>query len=71
MRITPLSQWGKDWKASADKVDASVDMKTTPPTQLENMSGQKYFTYAARLLKIHPPHATDFSQVARMEQERP
>ena len=23
------------------------------------MSAEKYFTYAAELLKLHPPHATD------------
>ncbi len=64
--ITPLSQWGKDWKAPAGKVDLSIDMKTPPVKQVENMSGKEFFEYAARLMKLHPPHVTDFSQVARL-----
>src|SRR5262249_11496074 len=27
----------------------------------------KYFTYAAELLKLHPPHATDQAQIARIK----
>ena len=38
MKLTPLSQWGKSWlKASAGKVDSTVDMKTPPLKQVENM----------------------------------
>jgi hypothetical protein len=66
MKITPLSQWGKTWKAPAGKVVSSVDMKTPPMKQVENMSGKEFFEYAAKLMKLHPPKATDFSQVARI-----
>jgi hypothetical protein len=66
MKITPLSQWGKTWKAPAGKVNPKIDMKTPPSKQVENMSGQQFFEYGARLMKLHPPKATDFSQVARM-----
>jgi hypothetical protein len=66
MKLTPLSQWGKTWKAPAGKVNPKIDMKTPPLKQVENMSGQQFFEYGARLMKLHPPKATDFSQVARM-----
>jgi hypothetical protein len=66
MKLTPLSQWGKSWKAPAGKVDSTVDMKKPPLKQVENMSGQQFFEYGARLMKLHPPKATDFSQVARL-----
>ena len=66
MKITPLSQWGKTWKAPAGKVNPKIDMKTPLMKQVENMSGKEFFKYAAKLMKLHPPKATDFSQVARM-----
>ena len=30
-------------------------MKTPPKTQVDTMPAAKYFTYAAELLKLHPP----------------
>jgi hypothetical protein len=70
LKLTPLSQWGKtkNWKAPAGKVDPSIDMKTPPMKQVEKMSGKQFFEHAAKLLKLQPPHATDFSQVARLAQ---
>ena len=67
MKLTPLSQWGKKWKAPAGKVDPSVDMKTPPAVQVEKMSGKQFFEYASKLMKLHPPKVTDFSQVARLK----
>ena len=67
MKITPLSQWGKDWTAPAGTVDSSVDMKTPPLEQVENMSAKAFFERAADLMKLHPPKYTDYSQVWRME----
>jgi hypothetical protein len=66
MKITPLSQWGKTWKAPAGKVDSSIDMKTPPMKQVDSMSGKEFFEYAAKLMKLHSPKPTDFSQVARL-----
>ncbi|TFG75728.1 MAG: DUF1254 domain-containing protein [Thermodesulfobacteriales bacterium] len=67
MKITPLSQWGKDWTAPAGKVDPSIDMKIPPMDQVNNMSGKEFFEYATQLMKLHSPQATDFSQVARLK----
>ena len=66
MKITPLSQWGKTWNPPPGKVDPSIDMKTPPKDQVNNMSGKEFFEYAAQLMKLYPPQATDFSQIARL-----
>ena len=69
MQITPLSQWGKGQvKLPAFKADPSVDMKTEPLKQVNNMAGDAYFAYAAELMKLHAPHLSDGSTVARMKQ---
>jgi hypothetical protein len=66
-KVVPLSEWGKPSKPIESKLDASVDMKTPPKTQVDNMSGEKYFAYAAELMKLHPPHITDQPIVAQMK----
>ncbi len=68
LKITPLSEWGKDWNARGGNVDSSVDMKTPPMEQVNSMTGKEFFEYAAKLMKLHPPKATDFSQIARLNQ---
>jgi len=65
-RITPLSKWGKQPQPVNFKPDPSVDMKTDPLTQVTSMSAAEYFAYGADLMKLHPPHATDWSQIERM-----
>jgi len=67
MKVTPLSQWGKDPTPVPGVVDPSVDMKTPPMKQVETMPGRQFFEYAARLLKKHPPHFTDYSQAWRLQ----
>jgi hypothetical protein len=66
-KITPLSGWGKSPEAVTGKIDPSVDMKTPPKIQVDTMSGDKYFTYAAEVMKVNPPHITDEPIVARMK----
>ncbi|TYC49309.1 DUF1254 domain-containing protein [Rhodobacterales bacterium] len=68
LKISPLSQWGKDLKAPQVTVDKSVDMKTPPKVQVDTMSGETYFTRAAELLKTIPPHSTDQPILARLKQ---
>lgn len=65
--VTPLERWGKERNPPAPFVaDATVDMKTPPMVQVHAMSGEEFFTTAARLFAIHPPHVTDWSICARI-----
>jgi hypothetical protein len=66
-KVTPLSQWGKSTVVPQAKIDPSVDMKTPPLVQVDTMPAAKYFSYAAELLKLHPPHVTDQPIIARMK----
>ncbi|NIX77184.1 DUF1254 domain-containing protein [Microvirga terricola] len=66
-KITPLSEWGKTPKAPEVKIDPSIDMKTPPKVQVDTMPGEKFFAYAAELMKLHPPHITDQPIIARMK----
>jgi hypothetical protein len=66
-KITPLSQWGKEPVAREAKIDPSVDMKTPPKIQVDTMPADKYFAYAAELLKLHPPHITDEPIIAQLK----
>jgi hypothetical protein len=66
-KITPLSEWGKKPKPAEVKTDPSVDMKTPPKTQVDTMPADKYFAYAAELLKLQPPHLTDEPIIAQMK----
>jgi hypothetical protein len=65
--ITPLSQWGKRVKPVEGAIDPWLDMKTPPLLQVNNMPAAKYFAYGAELMKLNPPHITDWSTVARMK----
>ena len=66
-KVTPLSRWGKTPEPVTVTIDPSVDMKTPPKTQVDTMPADKYFTYAAELLKLHPPHTTDQPIIAQMK----
>jgi hypothetical protein len=65
--VTLLSQWGKVAQPVKAVIDAGVDMKTPPLDQVNNMPAADYFKYAAELMKVNPPHATDWSIVARLK----
>ncbi|MBB4041582.1 hypothetical protein GGR34_003259 [Microvirga flocculans] len=63
-----MSEWGKPQKPlEPAKIDPSVDVKTPPKIQVDTMPGEKYFSYAADLLKLHPPHITDQPIIARLK----
>ncbi|MEA5448393.1 DUF1254 domain-containing protein [Leptolyngbya sp. CCNP1308] len=63
--ITPLSAWGQTWEPAV-AVDPTVDMKTPPLMQVNTMPAAQYFSYGTELLKLNPPHMTDWSIVARL-----
>ena len=58
---------GQDAEAARVKIDPTVDMKTPPKVQVDSMAGDKFFAYAAELLKLQPPHITDEPILARMK----
>jgi hypothetical protein len=66
-KITPLSQWDKPAQPVQGKLDPSVDMKTPPKIQVDTMPADKFFAYAAELLKIIPPHITDEPMIEQLK----
>src|SRR5215510_7212842 len=59
LKITPLSEWGRTPRPAEVRTDPGVDMKTPPKKQVDAMPGDKFFAYAAELLKTNRPHLTD------------
>ena len=66
-KVTPLSEWGKAVKPVEAKIDPAIDMKTPPKVQIDTMPAGKYFAYAADLLRLNPPHATDQPMIAQLK----
>lgn len=66
-QIRLLSEWGKEPAARTPVVDPTVDMKTPPMKTVQAMPAARYFSYAAELVKVNPPHVTDQPIVARMK----
>jgi hypothetical protein len=48
-------------------MDSTVDMSTAPKIQVDTMPADKFFAYAAELLKVNPPHITDQPIIAQMK----
>jgi hypothetical protein len=67
LKVTPLSEWGRTPRPVEVKTDPSVDMKTPPKMQVDTMPGDKFFAYAAELLKVNKPHLTDEPILAQMK----
>jgi hypothetical protein len=66
-KLTPLSAWGKDYKPPAkSSVDAKIDNKTPPKTQVNKLDGVAVFTRLAELMKEYPPHGNDYPILFRM-----
>jgi hypothetical protein len=66
-KITYLADWSKAPHKIEQKIDPSVDTKTEPLRQIDDMAPLAYFKYGAELMKVNPPHATDWSINARMK----
>ena len=64
-KVTPLSQ---NYLPPTVKIDPSVDMKTPLKVQVDTMPAEKYFAYAAELLKVIPSHITDQPMIAQLKQ---
>jgi hypothetical protein len=66
-KVAPLSQWGKPPVPPTATLDPTVDMKTPAKVQVDTMPAEKYFAYAAELLKVIPPHSTDQPIIAQLK----
>lgn len=63
---TPLSAWNQVPGSVQLSSDPTMDLRTPPLEQVEKMSAEAYFSYAADLLRRNPAHATDQPMLARM-----
>ena len=66
-KITVLADWGKTPRKIEQKIDQTVDTKTEPLRQINELQAPAYFKYGAELMKANRPHVTDWSIVARMK----
>jgi hypothetical protein len=68
-KLTPLSAWGKgDYTPPGDvATDPSVDNKTSPQTQVNNLTGVEMFAKLAELFAKYPPHANDYPILFEMQ----
>ena len=66
-KVTPMSEWGQSSAPPKLTIDPTVDMKTPPKVQIDNMPAGKFFSYAAELLKVNPPHITDEPMIAQLK----
>ncbi len=65
--LTPLSSWGQQATPRVvPTIDPTADTETPPLDQVNAMSAAEYFGAAAELLKMHAPHPTDWSTIARL-----
>lgn len=64
--LTPLSHWGGQAPPVTAVADPGVDMVTPPLDQVNSMTAEDFFDYGLSLMKLHPPHLTDWSLIAQM-----
>jgi len=67
LTMMPLSSLNGATKQATSTVDERIDMKTPPMQQVLNLSPSSFFSLASELVKTHPPHATDWNMLARLE----
>lgn len=66
-KITLLEDWEKTPRKIEQKIDPSVDTKTEPLRLINQMPAVEYFNYGLEIMKLNPPHLTDWSILARMK----
>jgi hypothetical protein len=68
-KLTPLSQWGKNYAPPANTpTDPAIDNKTPPLVQVNKMDGVEVLSRLADLIAKQPPHANDYPILFRMRQ---
>jgi hypothetical protein len=66
VKLSPLSDYGKDVKPVVLPVDKSIDMKTAVRTQVNALSAVEFFTLLSELMKTNPPAETDAPMIEKM-----
>jgi hypothetical protein len=66
-KVAPISRFGMAVEPVVGTVDPAVDMKTPPKIAVDTMPADKFFAYAAEILKLQPPHITDEPILAQMQ----
>src|SRR5215469_2476319 len=66
-RITYLADWGKTPRKIDQKIDPAADTKTEPLRLANDMPALAYFKYGSELMKVNPPHDSDWSINTRMK----
>ena len=66
-KLTPLSQWGKEYTPPKNMPTVpSVDNKTPPLVQVNKLDGVAMLTRLAELMAKYPPHANDYPILFRL-----
>jgi hypothetical protein len=65
-KLVPLSSFGRPYTPPARVVDPSVDTRTPPVEQLQQMSASTFFNALARLLKTNPPPSSEAPILAKL-----
>jgi hypothetical protein len=68
-KLTPLSQWGKDYTPPTNvPTDPNVDNETPPLVQVNKLDGVSMLSRLADLMAQHPPHSNDYPILFRLKQ---
>jgi hypothetical protein len=68
-KLTPLSQWGKDYTPPTNApTDPTIDSRTPPLVQVNHMGGVEMLARLAELMAKYPPHGDDYPILFRMRQ---
>jgi hypothetical protein len=66
-KLAPLSQWGKEYRPPRNvPTDSSVDNKTPPQTQVNQLDGVAMLSRLATLFSTYAPHANDYPMLFRL-----
>lgn len=67
-KLTPLSQWGKDYTPPTNvPTDITIDNTTPPQIQVNKLDGVTMLTRLADLMAKHPPHPNDYPILFRLK----
>lgn len=67
-KLTPLSAWGTAYTPPINtNIDPNLDMTTPPPKQVNQLSGENFFSALTRVMKSNPPLADDGVMLQRLK----